>query len=520
MRDPSHEPFTHQKMPYMFSTPLRSLISKDLTNLFFAGRLASFSHVVFGSQRVMRTCATQGQAAGTAAAYGIAHGVDPIALKDHPEAVWSIQQQLLRDDAFIIGSLNEDPRDHARGAVVSASSERANASNCRADGSAANVISGQSRAVVTGIEPGGVPASQGVNGTNRWISVGLPATLSLALAGGAPVAVKQVQLTFDTGMHRKCSFSPQGKSGCPWGPQLETVRDYTIEGKDAGTGEWVALCNVTDNYQRRRVHTLPCAAPTPRPAPPVPPAPVVAAGSVAAALCNATDPAQRWALDDSGGAGFLVVRSADGKLCLGFDANTSAYGGHGNSVVARPCGDGDAAAPAPTAWKWTEAVGGSFLQTAAPHKSCSGFPGKAGEACECAHAVKCTACHGDDVYKPPTAVELYACRAGSHMKWSSLIVNDGAGGAPSGVLMTGGLCLQAPASQAPVFEAAPASTPEQRVRPKTARELEAEAAPAPAVTAVRVTVTKTNGYDDARINEIRLYDAEGVSPFPEKPQSA
>lgn len=48
MRDPDHPPFTSHKMPFMFSTPLRSLISKDLDNLFFAGRLASFSHVVYG----------------------------------------------------------------------------------------------------------------------------------------------------------------------------------------------------------------------------------------------------------------------------------------------------------------------------------------------------------------------------------------------------------------------------------------------------------------------------------------
>ena len=50
MRDPDHPPFTSHKMPFMYSTPLRSLVSKDLTNLFFAGRLASFSHVVYGSQ--------------------------------------------------------------------------------------------------------------------------------------------------------------------------------------------------------------------------------------------------------------------------------------------------------------------------------------------------------------------------------------------------------------------------------------------------------------------------------------
>ena len=76
MRDPDHPPYVSTKMPYMFSTPLRSLVSKDLTNLFFAGRLASFSHVVYGSQRVMKTCATM-QAAGTAAAYSVRHGVAP-----------------------------------------------------------------------------------------------------------------------------------------------------------------------------------------------------------------------------------------------------------------------------------------------------------------------------------------------------------------------------------------------------------------------------------------------------------
>ena len=119
MKDPDHPPFVSTKMPYMFSTPLRSLVSKDLTNLFFAGRLSSFSHVVYGSQRVMKTCAAMGQAAGTAAAYSTTHGIDPIALQDQPLAVWSIQQQLIRDDALLIGVTNEDPRDHARcGAII------------------------------------------------------------------------------------------------------------------------------------------------------------------------------------------------------------------------------------------------------------------------------------------------------------------------------------------------------------------------------------------------------------------
>lgn len=51
-------------------------------------------------------------------------GLKPIELQDHTDAVWSIQQQLLRDDAFIIGLTNQDPRDYARTSVVTATSEQ------------------------------------------------------------------------------------------------------------------------------------------------------------------------------------------------------------------------------------------------------------------------------------------------------------------------------------------------------------------------------------------------------------
>ena len=168
-----------------------------------------------------------GQAAGTAAAYAVRYDLPPIELKDHPEAVWSIQQQLLRDDAFIIGALNEDPRDYARTATITATSEATSIngtdqSSGSLDGKAVNVISGQSRAVagIHGVAPG-----QGLNGTNRWISSTLPATLTLELAAPTPVA--QVQLVFDTGMHRKLNFNPVGakNDALHWSPQPETVRD-------------------------------------------------------------------------------------------------------------------------------------------------------------------------------------------------------------------------------------------------------------------------------------------------------
>ncbi len=513
MKDPASPPFTSHKMPYMYSTPLRSLVSKDLTNLFFAGRLASFSHVVYGSQRVMKTCATMGQAVGTAAAYAVSRGVQPIALKDDPAAVWSIQQQLLRDDAYVIGVYNEDPRDYALNATVDATSEREN-------GYAANVISGQSRAVVSSTTDvtighgGGVAASQAKNGTNRWISRGLPASISLSLATEVPL--KQIHLVFDTGMHRTLAYSMGKKtnnSSFYWGPQPETIRDYFIEGLI--DGRWQLLCNISNNYQRRRTHALPCPA-HPVPSPSTPSQPAVANGSVTATTCNTSSSAQRWVLDTvASKVGSqtdhddtqlpIVIRDAQRKLCLTFDANVSAYGGRGPSVVARPCDS------PPTRWQWAEAVGGSFL------RAVTTIQGPLAAAATCAHPVACTACHGAEAYKPPTSVELQACSPGSHMRWSSLRVNDGQQHSSDDVmLMVGGLCLEGPTPRPPVE---PHFTPpmlQQRVRPKTAEEYAAEAAPAPVVTKVRVTVTATNGIADAHINEIRLYDAEGMSSFPRK----
>jgi hypothetical protein len=346
MLDPDHRPFVPTMTPYMFSTPLRALVSKDLTNLFFAGRLASFSHVVYGSQRVMRTCATMGQAAGTAAAYAVRHSLPPIELKDHPEAVWSIQQQLLRDDAFIIGALNEDPRDHARIATITASSEVINLNGTDhtsgdLDGKAVNVISGQSRAV-TGVH--GVAPGQGLNGTNRWISSTLPATLTLELAASTPVA--QVQLVFDTGMHRKLNFNPVGAKhdALHWGPQPETVRDYLIEGKTSSPGaEWAVLCNVTGNYMRRRVHSLPCSV-RPSPDPPPPPSPAVAEGALVADLCTGAA-GQMWTMDS---AGKVVTELGSTEYCLGYNKSVSAFGGSGSAVVALPCDQQPAASL--TAW--------------------------------------------------------------------------------------------------------------------------------------------------------------------------
>jgi hypothetical protein len=61
----------------IYAIPYRCFISKDIKNLFLAGRLISASHVAFGSTRVMATSAHGGQVVGMAAALCLETGIRP-----------------------------------------------------------------------------------------------------------------------------------------------------------------------------------------------------------------------------------------------------------------------------------------------------------------------------------------------------------------------------------------------------------------------------------------------------------
>lgn len=103
----------------IFQIPYRSLYSANVSNLLFAGRNISATHVAFGATRVMGTCATIGEAAGTAAALCVEHGVTPRGL--YQNHIKELQRALLWQDASIIGLKHEDAADLAGTAVVSAS---------------------------------------------------------------------------------------------------------------------------------------------------------------------------------------------------------------------------------------------------------------------------------------------------------------------------------------------------------------------------------------------------------------
>jgi len=108
------------RVPMGGGIPFRCLYSKNITNLLMAGRCISVSHYALGTTRIMMTCATTGQAAGTAAAMAAGRGITPRDVgRDH---IHELQQRLLRDDQYIPALKNEDPADLARNAVCTASS--------------------------------------------------------------------------------------------------------------------------------------------------------------------------------------------------------------------------------------------------------------------------------------------------------------------------------------------------------------------------------------------------------------
>ncbi len=115
-------PSIHNYLDKPYTTPFRSLYSKNIDNLMMAGRDISVSHVALGTTRVMATCGVMGQAVGTAAALCVEHGSLPREVgRRH---ITELQQQLLKDDCYIPGFKNEDPEDLARTAKVSASSKQ------------------------------------------------------------------------------------------------------------------------------------------------------------------------------------------------------------------------------------------------------------------------------------------------------------------------------------------------------------------------------------------------------------
>lgn len=89
-------PTIHHPAPTPWGIPWRSLYSKNIANLLFAGRNISVTHTAMSSSRVMATCCLLGQAVGTGVALAVQSEKAPRELD-----VATLQQTLMLDDCYL-----------------------------------------------------------------------------------------------------------------------------------------------------------------------------------------------------------------------------------------------------------------------------------------------------------------------------------------------------------------------------------------------------------------------------------
>jgi hypothetical protein len=210
--------------PAPYGIPYRCLYSRNITNLFFAGRNISATHMAMSSTRVMASCALMGQAVGTAAAIAVRNHLTPRGVyeKQMPELINSLMDQ----DSYQPWRTRPIP-EPCRSATLTASS-------------------GDAEVLRNGIERDLAGVDHGWWGeSNDVVSYTWP----------VPLPVNRVRLVLDSDFTRNkrmlCCY-PKDQQPAPMPPML--ARDFEIECCDA-TGQWRGVAALRDN--RRRLVTVP-----------------------------------------------------------------------------------------------------------------------------------------------------------------------------------------------------------------------------------------------------------------------
>ncbi len=207
----------------VYTIPYRSYYSKNIRNLMMAGRDISTSRMALASTRIIGCCAIGGEAVGIAAAMCAEYGCQPRELMPH---IHELQQRILKEDGYLPGFTNQDEKDLARKAKITAT-------YAAPGGEAEQVARGISRKMGTE--------------ENGWVS--RPGE-SLLLTLDGVHAVHQVQMTFESNFSYpiRVTMAPLRQQQQRIGVPPELVRDYTVELlKD---GQVVQTKEVTGNFQR------------------------------------------------------------------------------------------------------------------------------------------------------------------------------------------------------------------------------------------------------------------------------
>jgi len=212
--------------PSPWGIPYRALYSRNVDNLFCAGRNISATHVAIGSSRVMATCALIGQAVGTAASIAVKNDLLPRGV--YQQRLAELQDTLQEDDCFLPGK----PRK----------------------------ISPISRdAELTASEGDPQPLRNGIDRPVGEVDNGWPGPLGgwVQYTFATRQPVREIRLVMDSDLNRAdtnmLAWYPLDVELV--GTPQTIIRAFRVEAMD-GNGNWTVIARQDNNYQRLvRIHT-------------------------------------------------------------------------------------------------------------------------------------------------------------------------------------------------------------------------------------------------------------------------
>lgn len=206
--------------PSPFGIPYRCLYSKNIENLFFAGRNISGTHAALSATRVMATCSMLGQAVGTAAAIAVEKALTPRGV--YEKEIKTLQQKLMEDDCYIPWHKREIPQLTLKASLKAS------------EGKADNLRNGYDRPI--GEDDNGW---YGENGS--WVEYRFENSEN----------IKELRFVFDSDLNRKIHNMP-----CNY-PLVQNdfhvpesmVKEFKVE-IELEDGNWGTLFEMNNNYQR------------------------------------------------------------------------------------------------------------------------------------------------------------------------------------------------------------------------------------------------------------------------------
>lgn len=223
-------PNVNHPAPSPYGIPYRCLYSKNIENLFFAGRNISVTHCAVSSTRVMATCALIGQAVGAAAAIAVRDHISPRGVYEN--SIRELKQLLMDDDCYLPFNKRPIPELTMNAALICAAADAENLRN-------------------------GIDRETNDSDNGCFLELGEAVTLDF----GCEMPVSEVRIVWDSDLNRETMPQINGKT---WKKNMlhnrswhspdfyvpkTMTRAYRIEGVKAD-GTIVTLYQTENNYQR------------------------------------------------------------------------------------------------------------------------------------------------------------------------------------------------------------------------------------------------------------------------------